>query len=131
VDPSGDQPQENRGERRFDVYWYMRAGHASGEDAICHVLNVSLSGLLFRSSKEYSPGDLIEVVIWMQRSLSIRGLVRIVRRTARTGAEPEYGGAFVSFEDDGRQQLGQELLRIRRQQLGTEYARIPLFPNKQ
>jgi hypothetical protein len=100
-------------ERRVEVNWHVRAGHALGT-AKGHTLDVSVSGFQFTSPAEYEIGTLFEVEIHISAGIYFRGVARIMRESGHSTSEFAYGASFENLDEAGRLMLNQFLQAARR-----------------
>jgi hypothetical protein len=120
-EPCTGKPSDQRAEHRIDVEWFVRGGHPEGICVKGWTVNVSVPGMLIRVPIAYSIGQLVEFELWLGPLQSIRVVGLIVRR------ENYRHGFFCGVEFRGmpmtvRQELGDELLRIRRRQYNDQFA---------
>lgn len=117
--------KERREERRFDVRWYLRAGHRVYGCVFGHTINVSASGLLFVTPKRYEVDSLVEMEIALGVTRFVRCIAQIVREHPASGGQYAYGAIFHSFHDQDREIYAETLLAMLRNDLGEAYKRAP------
>jgi hypothetical protein len=115
-----------RAEPRYDVHWPVRLGHRRYGSVSGRTLNVGLSGALFLTHERYEVGDQIEMQLWIRSAVCIQCVCRIVRLHAVLADEYAIAACFLRIAEDGRTQLSERLLEVRREEWGTKAAGGPL-----
>jgi hypothetical protein len=101
-------------ERRVEVNWHLRAGHAALGTIKGHTLDVSITGFRFSSPAPFSIGTIFEVELHVSSGVYFRAVAKIVRDCGKSVSEYSYGASFETLNEGGKQMLNQFLQTARK-----------------
>ena len=107
--------------RRFSVNWPIQITHAEYGVSNGAVVNISTSGVLFRTLVRYPVGQLLHIDIDIPGQPTLKLCGPIIREARSLGNGYYFAVQFKTFFGNGQKQLGDCLLELRRAELADEW----------
>lgn len=98
-------------ERRYPIRWYVHAKSERSGTVRARTFYVSTRGLLMHAPARYRTGDILDLEIFIQPTISLHCKARVC------ASETPYFTEFVSFADGDQKVLNDTLLGVRRNRL--------------